>query len=91
MISYSRLDLRMKSAMYTTMSSKGRVSIPVEVRNMLRLNTGDGIDFVVFDKNRVGLMLKKGSVGSLKGLVKWTGKPMTLRQMDEAIASEACR
>lgn len=81
----------MKSAMYTTMSSKGRVSIPVEVRNMLRLNTGDGIDFVVFDKNRVGLMLKKGSVGSLKGLVKWTGKPMTLRQMDEAIASEACR
>ena len=77
--------------MYTTMSSKGRVSIPVEVRNMLRLNTGDGIDFVVFDKNRVGLMLKKGSVGSLKGLVKWTGKPMTLRQMDEAIASEACR
>ena len=81
----------MKSAMYTTMSSKGRVSIPVEVRNMLRLNTGDGIDFVVFDKNRVGLMLKKGSVGSLKGLVKWTGKPMTLRQMDEAIAIEACR
>ena len=73
------------------MSSKGRVSIPVEVRNMLRLNTGDGIDFVVFDKNRVGLMLKKGSVGSLKGLVKWTGKPMTLRQMDEAIAIEACR
>ena len=81
----------MKSAMYTTMSSKGRVSIPVEVRNMLRLNTGDGIDFVVFDKNRVGLMLKKGSVGSLKGLVKWADKPMTLRQMDEAIASEACR
>ena len=81
----------MKSAMYTTMSSKGRVSIPVEVRNMLRLNTGDGIDFVVFDKNRVGLMLKKGSVGSLMGLVKWADKPMTLRQMDEAIASEACR
>ena len=77
--------------MYTTMSSKGQVTIPVEIRNMLRLNTGDRIDFVVFDKNRVGLMLKKGSVGSLKGLVKWADKPMTLRQMDEAIASEACR
>ena len=81
----------MKSAMYTTISSKGQVTIPVEIRNMLRLNTGDRIDFVVFDKNRVELMPKKGSVGSLKGLVKWSGKPMTLKQMDEAIASEACR
>ena len=81
----------MESAMYTTISSKGQVTIPVEIRNMLRLNTGDRIDFVVFDKNRVELMPKKGSVGSLKGLVKWSGKPMTLRQMDAVIAREACR
>ena len=77
--------------MYTTISSKGQVTIPVEIRNMLRLNTGDRVDFVVFDKNRVELMPKKGSVGSLKGLVKWSGKPMTLKQMDEAIAGEVCR
>lgn len=77
--------------MYTTISSKGQVTIPVEIRNMLHLNTGDRIDFVVFDKNRVEMLPKKGSVGTLKGLVKWTGKPMTLRQMDDAIASEACR
>ena len=81
----------MGSAMYTTISSKGQVTIPVEIRNMLRLNTGDRIDFVIFDKNRVELMPKKGSVGSLKGLVKWSGKPMTLKQMDEAIAGEVCR
>ncbi len=77
--------------MYTTISSKGQVTIPVEIRNMLRLNTGDRIDIVVFDKNRVELMPKKGSVGSLKGLVRWSGKPMTLKQMDEAIAGEVCR
>ena len=77
--------------MYTTISSKGQVTIPVEIRNMLRLNTGDRVDFVVFDKNRVELMPKKGSVGSLKGLVKWSGKPMTVKQMDEAIAGEVCR
>jgi len=77
--------------MYTTMSSKGQVTIPAEIRKILRLNTGDRIDFVVFDKNRVEMMPKKGSVGTLKGLVKWTGKPMTLKQMDAAIASEACR
>ena len=77
--------------MHTTLSSKGQVTIPVEIRNFLRLNTGDRIDFVVFDTNRVEMIPKKGSVGALKGLVKWSGKPMTLRQMDEAIASEACR
>ena len=77
--------------MYTTMSSKGQVTIPAEIRKILRLNIGDKVDFVVFDNNRVELMPKKGSVGTLKGLVKWTGKPMTLKQMDAAIAGEACR
>ena len=77
--------------MYTILSSKGQVTIPVEIRNMLRLNTGDRIDFVVFDKNRVEMIPKKGSASLLKGIVKWTGKPATLRQMDEAIAGEACR
>ncbi len=73
------------------MSSKGQVTIPAEIRKILRLNIGDKVDFVVFDNNRVELMPKKGSVGTLKGLVKWTGKPMTLKQMDAAIAGEACR
>ena len=40
----------MESAMYTTISSKGQVTIPVEIRNMLRLNTGDRIDFVVLTR-----------------------------------------
>ena len=77
--------------MYTTMSSKGQVTIPAEIRKILRLNIGDKVDFVVFDNNRVELMPKKGSVGALKGMVKWAGRPVTLSQMDNAIASEACR
>ena len=55
------------------------------------MNIGDKVDFVVFDNNRVELMPKKGSVGALKGMVKWAGRPVTLSQMDNAIASEACR
>ena len=77
--------------MYTTLSSKGQVTIPIEIRSMLRLNTGDRIDFVVFDKGRVEMIPKKGSVSALKGLVKWRGMPATLAQMDEAIAREACK
>ena len=77
--------------MYTTLSSKGQITIPVEIRNALRLNTGDRFDFIVFDKGRVEMIPKKGSASALKGLVKWKGKPSTLSQMDEAIACEACR
>ena len=77
--------------MYTTLSSKGQVTIPVEIRNVLRLNTGDRIDFVVFDKGRVEMIPKKGSASALKGLVKWRGKPAKLSQMDEVIAPEACK
>ena len=46
--------------MYTTISSKGQITIPVAIRNRLRLNTGDRIDFVVFEKDRVELVPKKG-------------------------------
>ena len=77
--------------MYTTLSSKGQITIPAEIRSVLRLNTGDRIDFVVFDKGRVEMSPKKGAASALKGLVKWRGKPATLSQMDEAIAREACK
>jgi len=50
--------------MYTTLSSKGQVTILVETRDMLRLNAGDKIDFVVFAKNRVEMMPKKGLASS---------------------------
>jgi len=77
--------------MYTTISSKGQVTIPVEIRNRLRLNTGDRVDFVFFDDNRVEMIPKKGSVSALKGIVKWTRRPATLAEMDDAIAHEACK
>ena len=77
--------------MYATLSSKGQVTIPVEIRNRLRLNTGDKVDFVIFDGSRVEMIPKKGSASALKGMVKWTGRPATLEEMDEAIVCEACK
>jgi len=73
--------------MYTTLSSKGQVTIPVAVRKRLRLNTGDRIDFVFFSKDRVEIVPKKGSVRDLKGMVKYSGKAVTLEEMDAAIGN----
>lgn len=77
--------------MYTTLSSKGQVTIPVEIRNRLRLNTGDRVEFVFFDDSRVEMIPQKGAVSALKGIVKWTRRPATLAEMDDAIAHEACK
>ncbi len=76
-----------ENKMYTTLSSKGQVTIPVAVRKRLRLNTGDRIDFVFFSKDRVELVPKKGFVRALKGLVKYSGKAVTLEEMDAAIGN----
>ena len=73
--------------MYTTLSSKGQVTIPVDVRKRLRLNTGDRIDFVFFSKDRVEIVPKKGTVRALRGLVKYSGKAVTLAEMDAAIGN----
>ncbi len=76
--------------MCTTISSKGQVTIPAEIRSKLRLNTGDKVDFVLFDGGRVEMIPKRGSVHALKGIVKWSGKPATTAEMDEAIMREVC-
>ena len=74
--------------MSTTLPSKGQVNMP---ESMLRLNTEDGIDFVLFDNERDDIIPKKASASALKRLVKCRGNPATLSQMDEAIAREACK
>ena len=77
--------------MYTTLSSKGQVTIPAEIRNRLRLNVGDRIEFVIFESNRVEMIPQRGSVEALKGMVKWTGRPVSLAEMDDAVAVESSK
>ena len=77
--------------MCTTLSSKGQVTIPVGIRNMLQLNTGDMVEFVIFESNRVEMIPRRGSVAALKGIVKWGKKPVSLADMDAAIAMEASK
>ena len=67
------------------MSSKGQSTIPVAIRNSLRLNAGDRVDFVLFDAGRVELVPKKRSVTTLRAMIPQSGKPISLAQMDAAI------
>ena len=67
-------------------TSKGQITIPIEVREDLGLKAHDRIEFVKMEDGRYFIRPKKGSIMNLRGIFKWTGKPVTIEEMDEAIA-----
>ena len=68
-------------------TSKGQITIPIEVREELGLKAGDRIEFVRSEEGRFFILPKKGSIMDLRGMFKWTGEPVSVEEMDEAIAS----
>lgn len=71
------------------MTSKGQVTVPVDVRRDLGLHTGSRVDFVKTAAGVYALVPATRSVKDLKGIVKWSGPPVGLEEMDEAIAEGA--
>jgi looped-hinge helix DNA binding domain, AbrB family len=70
-----------------TVTSKGQITIPKEIRNLLQVEEGDRIDFLVEGDDRVLMRKPVRSLRSLKGLLYRKGrKPVTLEEMDRAIA-----
>jgi AbrB family looped-hinge helix DNA binding protein len=67
-------------------TSKGQITIPIEVREDLGLKTGDRVSFIKGEKGEYILKAKTGSIQDVKGMWKWTGKPATIEEMNEVIA-----
>jgi AbrB family looped-hinge helix DNA binding protein len=65
-------------------TSKGQITIPVEVRKALGLETGTKVRF--FEQEDGSFVLKRmRSLMELAGCLKGLVPPMTVEQMDEAI------
>ncbi|WP_338924528.1 AbrB/MazE/SpoVT family DNA-binding domain-containing protein (plasmid) [Pseudomonas silesiensis] len=71
-----------------TLTSKGQITIPAQVRIALGLETGDRIEFVEMENGQFAIMAANHSVHSLKGLI---GKPATVVSLDEMNAAIACQ
>lgn len=69
-----------------TMTSKGQITVPAEVRAKYRLQTGTRVDFV---ENAAGELIlrprKTGDIRDLKGIVKYDGPPLSIEDMDRAV------
>lgn len=82
------MALNMKTAS-STLTSKGQTTIPKEVREYLHLKPGDRMEFVIEPDGRVVLLPATLDVIELKGILPTSARPVTLEEMDEAIAQGA--
>jgi AbrB family looped-hinge helix DNA binding protein len=74
-----------------TLTSKGQVTIPKEIREALGLETGHRVSFQVREDGVVEMSSENLDVMSLCGSLKPTVRGVTLKDMDEAIRKGATR
>ena len=69
-----------------TLTSKGQITIPKRVRELLRLDTGDTLDFVVAADGTIQVRAGRYDVRDLRGLLRKPGrKPVSVEAMDAAL------
>jgi AbrB family looped-hinge helix DNA binding protein len=72
----------------STLTSKGQVTIPVQVREALGLSAGDRIEFVEVAKGEFAIMAATNTVQKLKGLIQKPARTVSIEEMNTAIASQ---
>ena len=77
--------------MQATITSKGQVTLPKPLRDQLQLEPGDKIEFLLDDDGKLRVEPVTASVTQLKGMLPRPRVPITLDQMDAAIARAAGR
>lgn len=74
----------------STVSTKGQIVIPADVRADLKIDTGTRVEFV---KTAGGWLLKPATrpVTALKGMLPARTKPATVDEMKRAVRARAAR
>lgn len=74
-----------------TVTSKGQITIPVEIRELLNLKPGDKVEFITNGRYEVRLYAKNRSIKHLKGIFGPFPRTISIEEMNEAIAERASR
>jgi antitoxin PrlF len=74
----------------STVTTKGQVVVPKKIREYMRLNPGDKIDFVIREDGEVYVRPVTLDARELKGQLKKPGrKPVSLEEMEKAVRKRA--
>jgi AbrB family looped-hinge helix DNA binding protein len=74
-----------------TLTSKGQITVPIEVRKALALELGDKLEFVLVAPGRYEVMAVSMSVTSLKGLFDKPIKKVRIEDMNQAIKKKGSK
>ena len=73
--------------MLTTLTSKGQITLPKEIRDRLGLDSGSILDFQLLPDNTITARAVKPDARRIRGLLKSPhAEPLTVEQMDEGVA-----
>ncbi len=75
--------------MIATVTAKGQVTLPAEVRRRLGLKPGSKLEFIVIDNDRVEAIPVSETASSLKGMLPKPRKTLSLVHIDMAIPKGA--
>ncbi len=74
-----------------TVTTKGQITIPKEIRDYLKLETGSKVEFVIDESGNVKIVPLNVSIEALSGVLHRPGmKSATVEEMEAAIAEGAC-
>lgn len=69
-----------------TLTSKGQITIPADVRRQLNVQTGDRIEFVQIEPGRFEIVAATRSVRELKGMFGKPARTVSIEEMKLTIA-----
>jgi len=76
--------------MIATVTSKGQVTLPKEIRDALGIDAGAKLDFRLTDDARIEVRKVDDDPAAIAGLLKHLRRrPVSVQEMNEAIADEA--
>jgi len=75
--------------MLSILSSKGQITLPKDLRDLLKLRSGDKVEFLLQENGRVELVPVTANVTRLKGLLPKPRRKLSIAEMDAAIRKRA--
>ena len=72
-----------------TMTSKGQITIPIEIRKALGLKPGARIDFYEGEDGAYTLWPKTGSIMEMEGCIPKPNHTISIEEMNQAILDRA--
>lgn len=70
-----------------TVTSKGQITIPVEVRQALHVEAGDRVEFVEVAEGRFEFFVASRPVTALKGMFGRPSRAVSIDEMNQAIVA----